>query len=260
MKKIIVSIVLAAMLLALAMPFSVSAVDIEALKGTPVIDGKLEDFWKQSGKIETGGAPFYTAGGATATDSKASAVTYFLYDDNYFYLATVVSGDTTMSKKGEGKQWKQDAAEYWINITTGKMKFANDAFNQGIYGDNSTDAKLLEGCKSATSQTKDGYIVEFAVPISGKKAGDSIMVSCQFNDLLDPPEKIVAFGKQSCDDKVTLSSKAVELPVETTAAATKAAAEKAPAAAAQTADITAVVAIVSMAVSAGAVLSVKKRK
>ncbi len=60
-------------------------------KGTPVVDGKLDDIYLTSAK-QVLGAPFHQWGSYVAGENdNMSAEAYFLWDDNYLYTCVVVT-------------------------------------------------------------------------------------------------------------------------------------------------------------------------
>ena len=61
------------------------AADVTALKGTPEIDGVIDEIYTQSGSLKTDSSLFVWATGDDAkAASDATAQTYFLYDDRLF--------------------------------------------------------------------------------------------------------------------------------------------------------------------------------
>lgn len=267
MKKLLVSLLLGAMLLALALPVSAAAGG-DILMGTPTVDGKLDDIYKQSVSIDSKGSTINKSG-AGFDAPEMGGITYLLYDAKYLYICTVVKDAKVIESDDayikEANPWKNDTVENYVDWD-GKITAAADAYKVAADG----YAKKLYGGTSITggtakaTRTSDGYIVEIAIP-NLKKTGDTIVYGLQINNI-NAADRATALYLRCGFNTHKLSDKKVTLPVVTTAATTKAAAAttaKAAASttkAAQTADMSVVVALVSVALSSGAVLSIKKRK
>lgn len=248
MKKFVTLLLAGAMATALAV--SANAADVKALNGTPKVDGKLDDIYKQSGVLvtEAGKSKVWAAGtGEKASDAKAS--TYALWDDKYIYFASEVT-ESTVVDVGKVKlwtptttnQWRADAIELWLKYEGKADKVSVDAFATKVYGNNAVVP--LADCKFAAINSKTGYVVELAIPIASFKAGSVIDYSIQLNDFMDTTgDNGAAWGSQKMENKLTLSADKVVLPKE-------------PAKAPATADPT-VLALLAAA-AAGVVVSKKK--
>lgn len=238
------------------------AVDAKVLKGTPVVDGKLDEIYKQSGMLSVDKSKYvYGLQGK----SNASSVSYFLWDNEFLYVCTVVQDDTILDT-GIVSNWMADSVEMWIMLSA-KTKSSVDAFNHPMYGDSP-----LTGGKQATTRQATQYTVEISIPLSklGKIAdGSKLAVSMQINDTwtktpANAMQDIAAYGSQKMDDSLVFSNTAVI--VETTAAATTAATTKAAAtsaakttaAAAKTADLSVVIGAFAAVTLAGVVVCRKK--
>ena len=58
----------------------------EAIKGTPTIDGKMDDIWKKANKIEAN----LVNKTLIPSESTTTAECYTMWDDNYFYFLGIV--------------------------------------------------------------------------------------------------------------------------------------------------------------------------
>ena len=242
MKKFITLLLAGAMAASLAV--AANAADLKALKGTPTVDGKLDDIYKQAGSIVTNaGVSKVWAAGTGEANSDSKATTYALWDDKYIYFATEVK-ESTVVDTGINSNWKADAVELWINYNNTKDKVSVDAFGTKVYG-NAASVPQAD-CKFGATNDKTGYVVELAIPIASYKAGDSIGISIQINDFLDAAATNgAAWGSQKVGDTITLSAEAVKLP-------------EAPKASAATADPAALALLAAAASAAGIVVSKKK--
>ncbi len=258
MKKILALAAALVLLLLCAVP--VFAVDAKVLKGTPVVDGKLDDIYKQSGTLSIDSSMYIWG---TKDKSKATSISYYLWDNDYLYVCTVVQ-DTTIVDTGIVSKWMADAVEMWITVNGAKSKSSVDAFNHAMYGDTP-----MTGGKQATTRAASSYIVEISIPLSklGKIAdGSKLAVSMQINDFWNKAPTGaadgVAYGSQKMGDNLVFSNTAGN--VETTAAATTTkaaattAAKAATTAAAKTADVSVVIAAVLVSAAAAAVVLKKK--
>lgn len=231
------------------------AADPEILKGTPTIDGKLDDIYKQSISV-TNDASVKLNGTDVAKAAEMKGTAYLLYDDNFLYMCTEVNDATLMTRTDEyfkeANNWKNDAVENYVDFTatisavSDPYKIALDAYAKKIYGGDS-----IKNAKYAATQGKETYTVEIAIPIQGKKTGDVIIYALQVNN------QVVAEGTsmvhfRTNPVKYTLSSKSVTLPkVETKVVETTTASAK-------TAD-PAVFALIAAAVSMAGIAVSKKR-
>ncbi len=151
----------------------------QALKGTPVIDGIMDDIWKQSQKIVL----------AIDTEGKSGKVhgeAYALWDEQNLYVLMDVTDPILNASSADAYQ--QDSVEVFIDETNSKAKKYDDGDtqfrvsykNKKSGGTNYKDEKMV----SATSITDRGYIVEMKFPlqkIKGKK-GKVIGFELQIND------------------------------------------------------------------------------
>ena len=251
MKKLAYFLLSAAIAAACVIP--AQAADVTALKGTPEIDGVIDEIYTQSGSLKVDNSMFIWGQGTGQADSDASSVTYILYDDDYLYFATEVK-DGTLVDTGILNNWQADAVEHWIQFTSGvKSKVSVDAFNTSIYG---SDYDAFDQCKAATTQGDGSYIVEIAIPIGDFATGDTVPFSIQINDFFEAEATNgVAWGSHKTDNNLTLSADEVTYPEPEVV--DEPAADAGPTEAAQTSDMGIAAAVLAM--SAAAVVIFKKK-
>ena len=171
MKKITSLLLIACLTLSIFGAVAVSAADNEILKGTPTVDGKIDEIYKQSLTITYAGAD------KNATEQKwgdDTMTAYALYDDNYLYLAAEVKDDDVVSADKDwilsnNNPYQNDVIEFRLNYkgdTGVQFKVGVDAFGYKAY---TLQANACDISKVIykTTVTDDGYVVEVAIPATG---------------------------------------------------------------------------------------------
>ena len=214
MKKL-VSLLMAGLLSA-AMIVSVSAAGTnEILKGTPELDGALDDIYTQSAVYTIEEDVVHYAWGGAELQDFSNAVSYFLWDDNYLYICTMNADDTPVALAGE-KTWMNDAAEMWFIDEGLKHKIhaaADGNLFLGSDGDGVT-AYDFAGVKSVANYTDDGWCIEVAIPMNNMAAGKEFSFTLQVNNCLDNDAAAgSASGSQNADYAMKCVAEEVVLPV-----------------------------------------------
>ena len=258
MKKL--ASLLMAGLLAVAMIAPTSAAGAnEILKGTPELDGALDDIYLQSAvyTIESDSVN-YAWGGAEIQDF-SEAASYFLWDDNYLYVCTVNVDDTPVALTGE-KTWMNDAAEMWFTDEglLHKIHAAADGnFFLGTDKDGQT-AYDFASAKSVANYTDDGWCIEVALPMNDLGAGKEFSFTLQVNNCLDDGAAAgSASGSQAGDYGMKCVAEEVVLPEPETEAEVVDVVVDAPAAP-QTFDAGVIAAVAAIVSAAGYALSKKR--
>lgn len=273
MKKL--ALLMAILMVALiAASFPMNAASTPILKGTPEIDGVLDDIYLQSASytVDTTNDQVYKQG-AEYTDAKDfKATTYILYDDAFIYFCTEVTDKTLVScgkdviEKNGKYTWQNDVVEMWSSLDGGTTwaQFNYDAFGLqlGIGSDQFTDNTKLQG---AATKGSDSYVVEARMP-HNLKDGAEFIYNVQINNIFAADaSKIVCIGAQKKTDLHVFKmsgeeviDEVIEEETEAPAAAEKAA-EAPKTTAAKTADIM-TVALIALAISGSGVIVSKKRK
>lgn len=149
----------------------------EAVKGTPTIDGEIDEIWSTANEIETDN---YTMG------SGATAKVKTLWDNDYIYVLAEVT-DSNLSKSNVNV-YEQDTVEIFFDENNNKTSaYQEDDIQCRVNFDNEksvTDGLSIDRFISATSITDTGYIVEFAIPstLGGLNANQVVGFDAQVND------------------------------------------------------------------------------
>jgi endo-1,4-beta-xylanase len=133
---------------------------LDVTKGTPTIDGEIDDAWKAATVIKT--------------ESKAmgTSVAYInarlLWDEKFLYVLAEVS-DPVLSDKSPNV-WEQDSIEMVIDQNNGKTGAyqADDAqYRVGYKGGKSFGGNAVQAqFQSAAKIVTGGYIIEAAIPLN----------------------------------------------------------------------------------------------
>lgn len=270
MKKIFSIVIVSMMLILMFVP--VYAADGDILKGTPIIDGELDEIYSQSVSYELGNFGFYTWADYTET---VTATAYFLWDESYLYVCSVVK-DAKICSSGQAyidanqpNPWQNDAIENWFLDNGTKMKIHNDAFGLTMFGDPVGGLTFdIEKAVYKTSINGDTYVIETAIPFADMKVGREIGFAMQVNNIgeNDNTKGGTASGTQTPDQTTYVCvAKEVTYPVVEEIIVEAPAQEAAPVVSApvttkapQTSD-NAVVSAIVLVMAAAAVIAFKKR-
>ncbi len=258
MRKIITGIA-ALLIAAAALPVSAAANPVK--NGTPVIDGKMDEIYKQSASVTLDNFGFYITGETKENvEANKGTTVYYLWDEDYLYLCAEVVDNTVTDKEESGV----DYTKYETNDNL-------ELYYWGASGDESTRGNIhINGLGlglrlelkykelgdviiAAGTATKTGYITELAVPVTNfeLKEGSEFKFSLQYNNYIPADKASIASGYQKTDGAVDLvlsSEKAVAKKTENVSSA------------AQTLDAGIITASAALAASGAAFVSLKKRK
>ncbi len=219
--------------------FSATAISVSAKNesgevkyGTPSIDGKLDDIYKSSASTSLKDNFFYAWAEnkddeTVKEQADASAETYFLWDEEYFYTCTIVKDNDVYAKDPSyyttPYPWQDDGVELYLDYKDESFTLHNDG--SGIimyaYGGSSGGTKAFADVKGiganfghpaipntevkskyVTVLTDDGYIIETALALKDNaefKAGDIMKCALQVNDIYSAEgKKGYALGSQDC--------------------------------------------------------------
>lgn len=185
MKKLLSIILIACLAMAVMAIAPVSAANDQVLRGTPTVDGKVDDIYRGSLTIVYDGDNAKNAASHGWMD--ATGKFYALYDDQFLYLCGEVKDNDVVSA-GDGfvyenvNPYGNDCVEFRLDLGGGQpaamdnfFKIGIDAYGKRIYSPMGISCDL-DAVQYATSITADGYIVELAVPY-GQRANDDLVAS-----------------------------------------------------------------------------------
>ena len=149
-----------------------------AMRGTPVIDGVIDNVWNRAHEAAT---DLWVTGSGGST-----AKVRTLWDAGRLYILAEVN-DTLLSKRSTNA-WEQDSVELFVDPNNGKTAAYESGDGQyRISFDNEQSvnpASLSGNLVSAATRTVSGYIVEASVAWPGNppRAGDWIGFDVQVNN------------------------------------------------------------------------------
>ncbi len=154
----------------------------KALFGTPVVDGKIDDIWKNVPAMMTD-RQVEDENSLTDGQTISRASIKCLWDDGHLYCLAEVKDDNISGEAYE--DWDQDSVEFFIDENMAKS---------GSYDDDDaqyrTTAAGVESCgessngdnyTSKVSKVDGGYIVEASIKLK-TKAGKKIGFDAQVNN------------------------------------------------------------------------------
>lgn len=151
---------------------------VKVTYGTPVVDGKEDKLWKKAASITTD----VTVVGNSGAKAKAK----LLWDEKYLYVLAKVN-DPLLSKKSANAH-EQDSIELFIDLNKNQTSnYEDDDAQYRINFDNEASFggnARKEQFKSTALLTKDGYIIEAAIPLENVNSKQSrwIGFDLQVND------------------------------------------------------------------------------
>lgn len=285
MKKF--TIVLMVSLLIAAMAISASAAMFEAAMGTPVVDGEKDDAYLAAKEIDIS---VEVAGNSDYATGKA----YTLWDDEALYIFVDITDKVLTSSRTVDdipSIWNTDSVEFYIDLdntgdfaladvnaaqyTGGLMYESNEWGGSGMHWNANKD-----NCFYATKTTDKGWAIEAKLvwgsdykPAVGNVIGFTLAVNDDADDASGrenqafptSAEQSNAWSMTGNYDDLKLTDaqyvpivEEVAAPEEEAPAATEAPA--APVKAAQTSDMSIIIAIGTLLTSGAAILASKKRK
>lgn len=166
-----------------------------AAKGTPNIDGKMDDIWNSTTPISIN----VTQAGNTKADAHMpDATARILWDSANLYVLTQVTKDPSEPlDKGNANPWEQDSVEVVVDLTNGSSAMYSNA--SGHYrvrydGFASVDAGMTDNQGIATKMTSAtvtedtySYTVEMKIPFIqiSPEVGTQIGFDTQVNEAMN---------------------------------------------------------------------------
>lgn len=152
----------------------------ETKKGTPNIDGKIDEIWNTANVINTD----VSVQGTDAAKAKVRT----LWDKDYIYALYEVA-DSNLDKSSVNA-YEQDSVETFIDENNARASsYDNDDAQYRVNYDNEQSGggnRITDKFKSATTKTDNGYIVEIAIPLKNEAVANQIIgFDAQVNDAAD---------------------------------------------------------------------------
>lgn len=154
----------------------------KAMHGTPVIDGKIDDVWKNVPALMTD-RDVEDENTLTEGQTLSQASVKCLWDEGHLYCLAEVKDDKISVESFDG--WDQDSVEFFVDENMSKADYYDDddaqyrttAEGEESFGD-STDG---DSYKSKVTKVEGGYIVEASIKLK-TKAGKKIGFDAQVNN------------------------------------------------------------------------------
>lgn len=149
----------------------------EAAKGTPVIDGTIDDIWQTAPSISI---DKYSLGNGATGEAK------LLWDNDNIYILALAN-DPVLSK-ASNNSYEQDTVEVFLDENNHKStSYEADDIQVRVNYDNEktvTDGRSTDSFSSAAVKTDGGYLVEIAIPstLGGFTDGQIVGFDAQIND------------------------------------------------------------------------------
>jgi len=157
------------------------------LKGTAVIDGKVDDAYLSSYCVVVDYTmPFNVP---VASPDKIQAKTYFLHDGEHLYVVAEVTGDSAVVDTGL-ISWVSDSVEVWFSNPAGmSSKIVMDAYAtpwpHNATNDRENKMKIdLNQVELAVVRNDNGYTVEMKTDIPYyRKSEGTVAINVQLNNV-----------------------------------------------------------------------------
>ncbi|MDB4555499.1 DUF1080 domain-containing protein [bacterium] len=155
---------------------------VKAFKGTPKVDGKVDDLWVGVPRVLTSRS--IDEVDELSDDQKAStAWVRCLWDEGHLYCLAEVTDDAIGSEAGD--EWDRDGVEFFIDRNFARTSTYDDddaQYRTEPDGNESAGSENdLSTYQSAVTKTKNGYIVEVCIDLKGK-VGKKIGFDVQVNN------------------------------------------------------------------------------
>lgn len=143
-----------------------------ASSGTPVVDGKIDDAWKNTA--------VFTTDAKTMGDKAATGKFRFLWDQKFLYVLAEVS-DPVLSAKSKDT-YQQDSVEVFIDQDNKKGAYEKDdaQYRVSFKGKVSVDHGSKKDFKPVVALVDGGYVVEMAIPLTAIKPAKGTVMGLDF--------------------------------------------------------------------------------
>ena len=154
----------------------------KAMHGTPVIDGKIDDIWKNVPALMTD-REVKSENSLDDGQTVSRASVKCLWDKDHLYCLAEVKDDKISAKSTDG--WEQDSVEFFVDENMSKKSSYDDDDAQyrttaeGVETHGSSTNG--DSYKSKVTKVDGGYIVEASIKLK-TKAGKKIGFDAQVNN------------------------------------------------------------------------------
>ncbi|MFK7765678.1 MAG: family 16 glycoside hydrolase [Mariniblastus sp.] len=158
----------------------------KAMHGTPTVDGKIDDIWKDVPRMHVNRS-IEEHDELSGDEKPSTAWVKCLWDDGHLYCLAEVTDQKIATDADE--DWQKDSVEFFVDANLSRSdtydaddgQYRTDAAGGVSCGDNND----LSNYKSAVTKTETGYIVEACIKLNtrdGLKAGSKIGFDAQVNN------------------------------------------------------------------------------
>ncbi|MHC1696240.1 MAG: sugar-binding protein [Eubacteriales bacterium] len=183
MRKILcILLVISLLVVPAALTASASDKTTTAFKGTPVVDGKIDEIWEHCDKIQ---AANFKAGDLASDPGVCKLYARTLWDDKSLYVLFEVV-DPVISV-ASATTWQQDSVEFYVDEDNSKSgAFDTNDIQIRVNAENFFEVDPSR-ITSVVGKSSDGYIIEVKYNFIEvmPKAGASIGFDIQVNDDMD---------------------------------------------------------------------------
>jgi len=161
--------------------------DMTILKGTPVVDGVMDDIYLQSDSANAPAHRENTWGTGLLVDQSVDTTCWMLWDDNYLYIYGVTLDTTPGVLNDDPTAWCSDGVEFGFEAANGEFD-GEYFFRLRAAGLVSAENKAsgMEGIQYVANVTDDGHTYEVAIPLPNLGAGMVYQLGCfQAIDIYD---------------------------------------------------------------------------
>ena len=223
MKKLIAMLLCIGLVLSLGTLAIAAEPATEILKGTPIVDGKLDGLYESSYSFKINNKDFASLAAKEDSDNLEATV-YFLHDGEWLYICAVVTGDSDIIDTN--KSWPLDGVDVWFltpaapsdptrtKITLEAFASPSGEFNSGDY-ENSLNVDMAKVENAATQDPANkSYITEAKLPIPyASESEGTIVINVQLNNAYSNGS-FGSYGEQfgGSPDTIVLSDTAAKAP------------------------------------------------
>ena len=156
--------------------------EMKAFKGTPKVDGKVDDLWMGVPRVLTSRS--IDEVDELSTEQRAStAWVRCLWDEEHLYCLAEVTDDAISSLAGD--EWDRDGVEFFLDRNFARTSTYDDddaQYRTEPDGNESSGSENdLSTYKSVVTKTEKGYMVEVCIDLKGK-VGKKIGFDVQVNN------------------------------------------------------------------------------